>query len=336
MRCDEFYTGDLPARMQLGAWQSLYVNVFEASPLAAGSGEFLARNRAWNLGGLVLNHVSAPGLSVLRTKPLIRREPIDHWAITLSKQRVTHLSSENDSLAAPPGLPFVLSLGQVMENRRDADERIQLYLSRDTFYDIGSLLDASCMTELHMSGGRLLADYMHLLLRNLPGLDNDNALRLVDSTRAMIAACLAPSVGRVADARRVINVTLMERVRLVVRRHLRSSKLGSELICRDAGTSRSQLYRLLEGEGGVGRYIQKLRLSEAFSLLCQGPQSLTIAAIAEAMCFADSSSFARAFRREFGVSPSDVRAAAQTGLSPIPVAADDIDMKTFASCLRGQ
>ena len=336
MRCDEFSTAALTSHRQFDAWRNWYGNVFEASPLAPHNRGFIARNRAWNLGGLGVNHVAAPGLSVRRTKTLIRREPVDHWAITLSKRRVTYLNSENGSLAASAGMPFVLSLGQEIQNRRDADERIQMYLSRDTFYSIAPLLDASCMASLPTSSSKLLADYMRLLLRNLPNLGDDDAPRLVDATRAMIAACLAPSAIRVAKARPIINVTLMEKVRQTVRRHLRSYELGPDLICRDAATSRSQLYRLLEGEGGVGRYVQKQRLSEAFSILCNSPQDLTVSAIAESLCFSDSSSFARAFRREFGVAPRDIRDAAQAGLSPIPLAdpADDLPARTFVSCLR--
>ena len=337
MQCSEFSTSDLPVRVQLEAWQAWYGRVFDSAPLHVGDDAFFARARAWTLNGFSLNHVTAPGLSVVRTKALVRREPVDHWAITLGQRSVTWLESGSATLAAPPDMPFVLSLGQTMKNEREADDRIQLYLSRDSFHGIAALLDACCLMPLQPAGATLLADYMRLLLRNLPSLEEQDALRLTDATSAMIAACLAPSAHRVGEARPVINVTLMERVRRTIRRHLRSSALGPELICREAATSRSQLYRLLEGEGGVGHYIQKQRLSAAFTMLCDLPATTTIAAIAETLCFADSSSFARAFRREFGVSPSDVRDAARGGLPPIPASATvaEAGMDSFVACLSG-
>jgi AraC-like DNA-binding protein len=336
MRCEDFSTGALASHTQFDAWRNWYGNVFDVSSLAPDNHGFAARNRAWNLGGLAVNHVTAPGLFVRRTKSLIRREPVDHWAITLSKRRVTLLNTEHGSLSAAAGIPFVVSLGREIHNHRDADERIQIYLSRDTFHGIAPLLDAACMAALPEASSKLLADYMRLLLRNLPNLDGDDAPRLAEATRAMLAACLAPSVARIGEARPILNVTLKEKVRQTIRRHLRSYQLGPDLICREAATSRSQLYRLLESEGGVGRYIQKLRLSEAFSILCNNPQNLTVSAIAHSLCFSEASTFARTFRREFGVAPTDVRDAAQAGLSPIPLAepADEPPAKAFISCLR--
>ena len=49
------------------------------------------------------------------------------------------------------------------KDRRPADEAYQLYLPRETFYNVATLLDAACADHLQMSGGRLLADYMRLL-----------------------------------------------------------------------------------------------------------------------------------------------------------------------------
>ena len=132
----------------------------------------------------------------------------------------------------------------------------------------------------------------------------------------MICACLAPSSDRIAEARGHIDLTLMERVRQAVRKNLHSPSLGPDKLCREAATSRSQLYRLLEGEGGVAHYIQRRRLSESFSILCDPSNSFPIGKVAEMLCFADGSSFSRVFRREFGMSPRDVRSGAVGGAPP--------------------
>ena len=82
--------------------------------------------------------------------------------------------------------------------------------------------------------------------------------------------------------------------------------------------SRSQLYRVLEGEGGAAAYIQRCRLTEGFAILCDTSNDLAIGRVAELLCFADASTFSRAFRREFGMSPSEARSATLTGFPPAP------------------
>ena len=78
--------------------------------------------------------------------------------------------------------------------------------------------------------------------------------------------------------------------------------------------SRSNLYRLFEDTGGVARYIQRERLLEARAVLSDSNNTQIISAIAEDLCFADASSFTRAFKREFGYAPSEARYAALSGL----------------------
>ena len=103
-----------------------------------------------------------------------------------------------------------------------------------------------------------------------------------------------------------------------VRRHLRTPTRGPL-----AGWSecpRSNLYRLFEDIGGVGRYIQRERLLEAHAVLTDPAITKSISAIADDLCFPDASSFSRTFRREFGHSPGEVRSAALAGLaSPAPL-----------------
>ena len=154
----------------------------------------------------------------------------------------------------------------------------------------------------------LLGDYLAGLERILPDVAPDHLPRLSDAIGAMVAACLAPE-----PAQPQLDLVRRERVRHLVRRYLRSPALGPRLLCRSLTMSRSKLYRLMDSEGGVVRYIQRQRVLEAHVLLSDPSVDRPITAIAEGLCFADTSGFSRAFRREFGASPSDVRAAVRTG-----------------------
>ena len=105
-------------------------------------------------------------------------------------------------------------------------------------------------------------------------------------------------------------------MRQAVRRHLRTPTLGPKTLSRLVGMSRSNLYRLFADTDGVARYIHVQRLLEVHAILSDSEKTQSISAIAEALCFADASSFSRTFKREFSYSPSEARSAALAGLVP--------------------
>ena len=266
-----FATHSLPASEQLEAWRGWYGSVVDmTSPQPATEG-FRARATAtWTLAGVAFSRASTPPIAIAPDasphtsqpgRPLERQ--------SLGKRSGTDLkfSPATCCSKAPARVPFVVSLGRETYQERERD-RLQLYLARDSFQAIAPLLDAVRETALDTPEGKLFADYMLLLERNLPHLPATDGPKLAAAIQAMLGACLAPSADRVAEASRHIDLTLMERVRQAVRRNLRSPSLGPDKLCREAATSRSQLYRLLEGEGGVAHYIQRRRLSESYSMLC--------------------------------------------------------------------
>ena len=176
------------------------------------------------------------------------------------------------------------------------------------------------------------------LERRLSVVTEADISRLTTAVGAMIAAAVAPSAERIAVARGQIDVGRKERVRQAVRRHLRTPTLGPTNLCRPVGMSRSNLYRLFEDTGGVARYIQCERLLEAHAILTDPTTTESISAIAEDLCFADASSFSRTFRREFGHSPGEMRAATLARLAlpttprgPAPSSAG----ADFSELLRG-
>lgn len=331
----KFATAPLPASGQFGAWHDWYRPLFDTVARNPPDEGFRAKCSIWLLGALTISQASAPAIWTARTRALIRRNPIDHWVITVGKRGTVELTTGNTCVSPGVGVPYVISLADEMETTKSDYSRLQFYLGRDSFHEIDSLLEASRAKALDTPGVRLLADYMTLLARRLPDLTAEEGAQLAKAVEAMVAACLGPSADRWAVASKQLCLTLMERIRRSVRVNLRSPSLSPNQLCREAAISRTQLYRMLEGEGGVAHYIQRQRLSESFAQLSDISNVLPVSRIAEMLCFADASSFSRAFRREFGMSPRDVRAAALAGL-PVPSrrGAEQESIDHFSDCLR--
>lgn len=307
-----FTTSELPIREQFDAWQGWFEGVFNVA-LAEGETGFPASSVVWTLDEFGLSHVKAPALTAVRDTALLRSNPIDHWVITLGQRRTIGSGGAGITLDVPPSVPFVSSLGRELVSQRSQDERLQLYLPRDSFRELAPLLDAAQAQALNTPLGRLLGDYIGLLQRSFVELEAADMPRLTNAVRAMVLACAGPSSDRLDLAASQINLTRREKVRQFIDMNLREPTLDATLLCREIGMSRTQLYRLFHDDGGVARYIRHRRLLRGYADLSDTSNSASINVIADALCFEDASSFSRAFKQEFGLNPRDVRAAAVAG-----------------------
>jgi AraC-like DNA-binding protein len=320
-----FATQDLRSPDQLQAWQEWFAPVFDISPMEQADEGFSAKNIVWSLGDISISRVSAPSVHVKRTKANLAKAPIDHWVLTYCRQGVTKVQTPRGEFDAAGGVPFVWSLGEQFESKRTRVDRTQILLSREAFHDLAPLLDAARGTALERPWGGLLGDYILAVERWLPFMKESDAPRLTAAVRNMVAACIAPSAKHGFLAREEIECGLLERVRRIIQAQLQSLQLQPAMLCRMLGISRSQLYRLFERTGGVAHYIQRQRLLRICALLSDPANQRPIAAIAADFCFEDASSFSRAFRQEFGYSPSDVRSAAKVGIPLIATRRNDTE-----------
>lgn len=332
-----FSTRGLSVPDQRPAWDAWYEPVFSLDHGAdAVEPGFTAESAVWPLGGLAFARVAAPRLRAVRHAAHIRRDPTDHWVLGLGGQP-TRLGLRSGRVTMPGGVPFIVSLADSCESERAADERLHIYLPRDRFVAISADLDKLRGRAIEGGAGVLLADYLRLIERTLPELTGEECAALPDAIHAMVAACIAPSAARIDAASGQVDLTRLERVRQVIRRRIGSATLTPASICRETGMSRSQLYRLLESEGGVTHYIQRHRLRASYAALTDPAGDRPVATIAEACGFHDPSTFSRTFRREFGLSPSELRAAARAGVpmrvAPRPLMAEEA--RSLRTLLQG-
>lgn len=144
-----------------------------------------------------------------------------------------------------------------------------------------------------------------LTLRNL--LAGRSALRRYYLAAAGLDAG-EPATGS-APAISPIDEQLLHQLHQSVMARLDDADLHVEDLCRSLGMSHAQLHRKLIALTGMGanRYIRTLRLHEAASMLRSPERNVTEVAFDTG--FRDPDYFGRAFRKMFGMSPSEYRAA---------------------------
>lgn len=308
LRPIDFTTAGLPARRQFEAFRAAHESIMDICPPDVAGLPFQASQRIWSLDKLVLTCTMLPGDGHGLRWRHWERAALDHWYVVLP----CGFAGGRAVPAQPAARPRIHCLASPLESGIEEAGALTLFIPRDLFPS--PTLDAVVDARLDRGSALLLADYLFVLNRRLPELALADLPGVVEATRCLVAACAAPSRERRAEAQAPIDLTLMERARRLVRRRLAEPDLSPDTLCRELGVSRSRLYRLFEPIGGISSYIRRQRLLQARHALMDVSDTRSIVRIAEQWGFTDASTFSRAFRHEFGLSPKAAREYGRDGI----------------------
>ncbi|CAG9929745.1 two-component regulator propeller domain-containing protein [Bacteroides ovatus] len=98
---------------------------------------------------------------------------------------------------------------------------------------------------------------------------------------------------------------LMERVMNVINKYMDNAEFNVEMMAREVGVSRVQLHRKLKNITGVSAsiFIRNLRMKKAAVLLKE--HKLNVTEVADAVGFDNRANFSAAFKKQYGVTPTE-------------------------------
>jgi AraC-like DNA-binding protein len=163
-------------------------------------------------------------------------------------------------------------------------------------------------------GAMLLAGYAHLLLDGAT-LDETGAHLAADQLHQLACVVLAGHPNAVRTDLAGVGGARLALVKEDVARNLSDPELDIATVARRQGVTPRYVQQLFERQGtSFSRYLREARLDRARVILREH-DGRTISAVAFDCGFGDLSHFNKAFRQRFGLTPSDIRAAALRALS---------------------
>jgi len=303
-----FSTSDLPATDRFDAWRDKIAVIFDVDRIGGADGsKFEANVDAYQIGHLVVTDSrqgeQAYSLSARRT----RAADMDLIQVGLYRSGGYRGDANGRSIGGKPGDLQVLDLARPMRSVEAASDMVCVFLPREILQDQIGDLDALHGCDLDSEAGRLLADHIGLLATRLPQMSESDGEAAAGATVDMTATCLRPSAAAMHRAQAPIRDVILLRAKRLIEENLGSPKLTPDFLCRTLGVSRRSLYRVFEPLDGIHQFILRRRLSQIMKTLNDPNNRQRIADVAERYGFACQETFWRAFKRQYSVTPGDVR-----------------------------
>lgn len=306
-------TDELPSPIRFDAWRAFWHPAVLVALPRGHAGDFRGRATLRRLGRHVLLEMDADPADYHRARGQGLRDGFDHWFVGLGFDA--------------DGQPSTLWLGSLASGfglRRLGGRWLGVLVAPERLPQLAAVFAASRAVPLTSAPARMLAGMLPRMAASLDEVGPADAPRLEAALSSMLSACLLGWDLRPASTRAQLEAARRARVIGFVDRLLGDPELTPAELVRLAGISRSELYRCFAPAGGLARVIQLRRLRRAYAELARADGPASISRVAEAVGFFDPSNFTRAFRREFGCTPSEViarRAAMSVQLAPGLVAA---------------
>lgn len=302
-------TRDLPPAIRFDAWRAFWEPTVHVAAPPTGTMGFRGHARLRPLGRYLLLDAEAEAAGYRRARSQGLRDGLDHWLVTL---RLSDATGEAVELRLG-----ALSLGFGL--RALHGRWCGVFIPPERLPQLAPVFASARAVPVLSPAARMLGGMLPRIAASADEIAAADTPRLEAALSSMLTACLMDWDMRAASTRQQLEAARRARVTALVDAALDDADLSPATLVERSGISRSELYRCFAPAGGIARVIQLRRLRHAYRELARADGPATVSRIGEAVGFFDPSSFTRAFRREFGCTPSEVLARRATPAArPMP------------------
>jgi AraC-like DNA-binding protein len=312
-RIVEFSTNCIPEKDRIAFWREHYGHVMLRVDLEpARDMAFEARIASLALPGLQLMEASSSPVKISRNGRYLA-DGNDDIVVAVNRTGSVDIASGGREQSLREGEAIVLSGSEATSFHRTSMGRsITLRVPRAMFESTAVSVDEVLMRPIPGDRGalKLLVDYAGWLLN--AGSSIDQQLRNVSVRH--IQDLLALTIGPTADFADTARTRGLRAARLklaksyiVAHSHRRDLSVGN--LAANLNVTPRYVQRLFEADGTTfSEFLIGQRLARAHRLLCEpGASQTAISIIAYDAGFGDLSYFNRRFRRQYGLTPREVR-----------------------------
>jgi AraC-like DNA-binding protein len=248
------------------------------------------------------------------------RDGLDHWSLRVAGDGVARVRAADRHFLVPARQPTLSSFAIGFDSEYEAGEWITLIIPRGLDPVLSAAMARRGPGPLEGLPARMLGANLLSLARLMGEAAEDDLPGLAEGLRGLLRGCLLGAGQGEEAAEAAQHALLTERLRAATAAQIGSALLDPGRLARQLGVSRSVLYRALQPEGGVARFVKGLRLEWVRTALADPARAgVPISTLAAEAGFFDASSFHRTFRASFGCTPRAWRSGALAGLL-LPVA----------------
>ncbi|WP_431858156.1 helix-turn-helix domain-containing protein [Azospirillum sp.] len=319
-----FDSGAMAPEEAFWIWRDQMSPAFDVSVSdGAAVRTFRGSLEAYHLGSVLLTHCASVTQTFSRTPHVIARSGIDHYMVQLMLEGEFAGTMGQREVTVHRGDVCVIDLAQPLATVDRTFANLTLCIPREMLAPLLPAPDAlhGLVIPGHSAVGALLGGHIRSLHAAAEGLSARDALAVARGSAGFVAGCLGPKLDALDLVRPEMHAARLNAIKRCIEDNLADPEFGAADICRTFGMSRPTLYRLFEPMGGVSAYILQRRLARSMAELVSAGQRQRIADIAYKWGFGSETSFSRAFRTAFGLSPRDARQgrpAYAAGMSQLP------------------